>query len=224
MHFRVQVRLCVAYALFLCSSLWFTIAWPLSADWVGDASNELSDDSLQVVERSTGFPQLFKNSNSSGSVGATDLSFTNRLGSRTFIWEITDVLSLTINPGHYHLPSEKVLATLSAASVAVGKKPAAALLEQKFTQKTGSIINRMIFEIEPDPGDMKLTWADVGEVLGENGLSTFFRQEQYWYNTDFEVVDDVRGRLGEGALRRWYQLGDGNDTAAALAADDIMIS
>ena len=227
MLFHVQVRACLAYALLFCSSSRFTIALPLTAESIGDASNELSEASSRILERSTGpqvSSQLAQQSNFSDSAGALNLSSTNPLNRQTFIWEISDTLSLTINPGSDPIPSDKILATLAAADAAVGKKRAAALLEEKFTQKTGSFINRMIFEIEPDPEGSKLTWADVGEVVKDNGLASYFRQQQEWYNTEFELFDDIRGKLGEGAVRKWYMNGFGGGNDTALAGGDLDVA
>ena len=59
----------------------------------------------------------------------------------------------------------------------------------------------------------------MAEVLGENGLLKFFMQEEFWYSTYFEVVDTVRGELGNGSLRKWYQFevaGGGNSTVVGI--------
>lgn len=101
----------------------------------------------------------------------------------------------------------KIIGTLAAAQNAAGKKPATTLLDKKFRIETGSRINTMIFEIGPDDWDYKrLTWADVAEVLGDDGLPKFFNQRQLWHCVYFDVMHSTRGKLGEGAVRKWYML------------------
>lgn len=126
------------------------------------------------------------------------------------IWDISPDLSLDIDIGEWRLSPEKVLGTLEAAEIAVGKKSAAALVEEKFTQKTGSRLNTMVFEIVPVAKDeMRLSWGDVAKVLGEErGLPRFFRETKNWRNVDFGIVHNERGLLGEGWIRKWYMLDD----------------
>lgn len=64
----------------------------------------------------------------------------------------------------------------------------------------------MIFEIDPGYIDKKLTWGDVALVLGSNGLLRFFEEYGHWTSTYFDVMDKSRGMLGNGAVRKWYQL------------------
>ena len=124
------------------------------------------------------------------------------------IWDISPNLFLSIDIGEWRLSPEKVLGTLEVAEIAVGKKPAAALLEGKFTQRTGSRLNMMVFEVGPVAIDeRRLNWGDVAEVLGEErGLPRFFRETKNWRNVDFEVVHRERGLLGVGWIRKWYML------------------
>ena len=128
----------------------------------------------------------------------------------TTTWTITPTLSLIINVGAWELSPEKILQTLDAAQTTIGKKTASTLLDGKFTQETGSRINTMVFEIRPPIGpswEVKhLTWADVGEVVGEKGLMGFFKQTNEWHSVYFDVVDSRRGKLGNGAVRKWYML------------------
>ncbi|KAL8727564.1 MAG: hypothetical protein Q9166_005970 [cf. Caloplaca sp. 2 TL-2023] len=141
-----------------------------------------------------------------GSVSSSSKN-SNEVGYLTVTWSITDNLSLTINVGPWQLSPERILEALAAADTAIGKKPAARLLDGKFVQKTGSRINTLLFEIGPGFIDPKrLTWADVAQVLGENGLPKFFREEGYWVSTYFDVEDTRKGKLGEGVVRKWYQL------------------
>lgn len=117
-------------------------------------------------------------------------------------------LSLTINIGPWDLSPGKILHTLEAAENTVGKRVPSHLLDREFVQRTGSWINRMVFEIGPGYIYKRLTWADVAEVVGANGLPKFFRENEGWCSIYFEVVDSERGKLGDGALRKWYLLGD----------------
>ena len=131
---------------------------------------------------------------------------------RTVTWDINLTMSLVINIRDWELAPEKVLATLDAAQTAAGKKQAGALLEDKFTQKTGSRINTMIFEIGPDLDDHKiLTWGDVAQVLGdEDGLPKFFKSTLEWHSIYFWFYDSEREEvLGKGAVRKWYMLESG---------------
>ena len=131
---------------------------------------------------------------------------------RTVTWDINLTLCLVIQILDWNLAPEKILATLDAAQVAIGKKQAGVLLDEKFTQKTGSRINTMIFEIEPDLHDHKtLTWGDVGQVLGdEDGLPRFFKSTLEWHSINFGFYDSEReGIVGKGAVRKWYMLESG---------------
>lgn len=146
----------------------------------------------------------------SGPSSSSNLSSTGGFTDRTGIWDISLTLFLDLDIGTWRLSPEKVLGTLEAAENAVGKKAATALLEGKFTQKTGSRLNGMILEIFPDMKDeRKLSWGDVGEVLGEErGLPRFFRETGEWRNVDFQIVHHERGLLGAGWIRKWYMLDD----------------
>ena len=218
-HTRTSASL--AYALFLLTS--FTVA---ASDYTTLTASP--DIPLQTPASSIGlYPltQTAQESAPSGVESAPISASSNRvhaLNFSTIVWEITDDLSLTIKIGDWRLSQDKVFDTLSAADSAVGKKPAAGALEEKFTQKTGSRINAMLFEIGPGYEDRRLTWGEVGEILGARGLPAYFRQEKIWRDTHFEVFDFVRGKLGEGAVRKWYHFQvDGN---ATLASDDLATS
>ena len=123
-------------------------------------------------------------------------------------WDISSTLSLNIDIGQWRLSPESVLGTLEAAENAVGKKEPAGLLEGKFTQKTGSRLNTMVFEVGPVPKEEGgLNWKDVADMLGEErGLPRFFRETKEWHNVDFELVHSERGLLGRGMVRKWYML------------------
>ena len=96
----------------------------------------------------------------------------------------------------------------------------AALLEKKFLSETGSWKNRMYFEITPGWEDKKLTWSDVGEVLGESGLPKFFHETNEWHCVYFEVLHGTRGKLGYGAVRKWYMLDLQRDGATLRVRDN----
>ena len=131
---------------------------------------------------------------------------------RTVTWDINLTLCMVIDIRDWNLAPEKVLATLDAAQMAIGKKQAGVILDEKFTQKTGTRINTMIFEIEPDLKDHKvLTWGDVAQVLGdEDGLPRFFKSTLEWHSINFGFYDSERGGIvGKGAVRKWYMLESG---------------
>lgn len=150
-----------------------------------------------------------------GPSSATNLSTTGEVTYWAGTWDISSTLSLNINIGQWRLSPEKVLATLEAAENAVGKKEAAALVEGNFTQKTGSRLNTMIFEIGPVPEEEgRLNWKDVADMLEEErGLPRFFRETKEWHNLFFELVHSERGLLGLGSIAKWYMLDyEGNGT------------
>ena len=121
-------------------------------------------------------------------------------------WTISDTLSLALTICNWEPDPKKIQAVLEAAAQAVGKKPATTLLEKKFTQKSNNKYNTLLFEITPGYVDKRLTWGDVGEVLGDNGLTTFFETTQQWHTVYFDVMHVTKGQLGNGAVRRWWQL------------------
>ncbi|KAL6715537.1 hypothetical protein ACLMJK_006498 [Lecanora helva] len=175
-----------------------------------DPVTRLSDSPFDSLERRAespvpSLPTAQETNHSNLNFSTTDS--THQLNDHPFIWEVTDDLSLTIHFGPWRLAQDKVIATLEAAEEAVGKKRAAALLEEKFVQKTGSRLNAMVFELSPGDGERKLTWADVGAVVSGSGLPGFFRQEGHWLNLEFEVFDSLRGEIGQGTIRKWYHIG-----------------
>lgn len=138
----------------------------------------------------------------------SDLSLNHRSDLKyfTLTWPITTTLSLKINVGPWQLSPERILECLETANATVGKKVATHLLERRFTQSQGSRLNTLLFEIGPELGGSKrLTWADVALVLGRDGLVKFFLEERYWTSTYFDVMHSRWGKLGEGAVRKWYQ-------------------
>ena len=125
----------------------------------------------------------------------------------TGTWRISETLLLAITICNWAPDPATIAAVLSAAATTVGKKPSTALLGKKFTQRSDNKYNTLYFEIGPGYVEPKrLTWGVVGEVLGENGLGKFFETTQQWHTIYFGVVDATQGQLGEGAVRRWWQL------------------
>lgn len=124
----------------------------------------------------------------------------------TLDWPITATISLKLNVGSWKLPPDRILECLTAANDTVGKKVGTQILERKFKQEQGSRVNTLLFEIGPGYTDTKrLTWGDVALVLGIDGLPKFFVKERYWTSTYFDVMHARWGKVGEGAVRKWYQ-------------------
>ncbi|KAL8785613.1 MAG: hypothetical protein Q9213_003267 [Squamulea squamosa] len=129
------------------------------------------------------------------------------LGIDRMSWRISDSITLNVVICNWTPDPATMLSVLAAAAQTVGKKPADAILTQKFVQKSNNRYNTLLFEVSPGfIRPYQLTWGDVGEVLGENGLRRFFEVERYWHTVYFDIVHSVRGIVGEGALRRWWQL------------------
>ena len=205
LHQRVAASLCFFFAL---SCLTSSAPTQPAFSNLPNGGSDLSATLPQTFNSSIGpaVAQRVSTSDSNVGFGSLSTNLSTKVSYWTVTWSISNTLSLTINIGAWELSPEKILHTLEAAQIAVGKKPGAALLDRKFTQETGSRINTMIFEIGPGWEHRRLTWADVGEVLGENGLPKFFQEKQEWHSAYFDVIDSVRGELGHGAVRKWYML------------------
>ncbi|KAI4199413.1 MAG: hypothetical protein LQ350_004638 [Teloschistes chrysophthalmus] len=121
------------------------------------------------------------------------------------VWSISNTLALHVTICNWETNPATILEVLEAAESAVGKKPAAGLLQGKFTQKSKNKFNKLYFEITPGFIEKLLTWGDVGEVLGENGLRKFFLTTLEWHTIYFDVMHTERGKLGYGSVRRWWQ-------------------
>ena len=122
-------------------------------------------------------------------------------------WRISETLSLAIVICNWSPDPATIQAVLAAAALTVGKKPATALLEENFVQKSNNRYNTLYFEIGPgDVVEKRLTWGVVGEVLGEDGLAKFFETTRLWHTVYFGVMHATEGPLGNGAVRRWWQL------------------
>ena len=213
MHFHRRVAAFLSSFVVL-SCLTSSAPTQSASSYLPDAGDDLSITLPQILNSSIGLElaQRVNTSDSNTGSASSSTNLSTDVGYWTVTWSISATLSLTINVGAWVLAPEKILHTLEAAQNAVGKKPAAALLDGKFTQETGSRINTMIFEISPGWDYRRLTWADVGEVLGENGLPKFFNEKQEWHSAYFDVIHSVRGKLGYGAVRKWYMLDSLNST------------
>ena len=142
-------------------------------------------------------------------LGEICLSWSNHsagLGIDHMTWTISDTLSLAVTICNWTPDPATILAVLAAAETAVGKKPAALFLDKKFRVNSDNKYNTLLFEISPGYIYKRLTWAHVGEVLGENGLPKFFETSRYWNTVYFDVMHSTTGELGQGAIRRWWQL------------------
>lgn len=155
-------------------------------------------------------------------LGEMCLSSTNHsagLGIDHMTWTISDTLSLAVTICNWAPDPATILAVLAAAQTAVGKKPAAGLLDKMFRVNSNNKYNTLLFEISPGYVYRRLTWEHVGEVLGENGLPKFFETSRYWHTVYFDVIHSTIGELGQGAVRRWWQL-DPPNSGSGIAVSD----
>ena len=139
-------------------------------------------------------------------LGSSSSSHRGALGWDKQTWRISETLSLALTICNWEPDPATIQAVLAAAAVTVGKKPATTLLEKKFTQRSDNKYNTLYFEISPGFIYRRLSWGVVGEVLGENGLPRFFETTQQWHTVYFDVMHATEGQLGNGAVRRWWQL------------------
>lgn len=140
-------------------------------------------------------------------LGSSSSSHHGALGWDKQTWRISESLSLALTICNWEPDPATIQAVLAAAAVTAGKKPATTLLEKKFTQRSDNKYNTLYFEISPGFIYRRLSWGVVGEVLGENGLPRFFETTQQWHTVYFDVMHAREGQLGDGAVRRWWQLG-----------------
>ena len=131
-------------------------------------------------------------------------------------WPISDTLFLALNICSWKLDAETVQAVLDAAAVTVGKRSATGVLDKTFIQKSNKKYETLNFSVSPDHFNHGLTWADVGEVLGDNGLPKFYDETRWWRALYFEVIHTTRGELGQGAVRRWWQLEPPKDDSGTV--------
>ena len=152
------------------------------------------------------------------------MNFSSTIGIDRMTWTISDTLSLALVICNWEPNPATIQAVLAAAATSIGKKPAAGLLERKFVQKSNNRRNTLYFEITPGYIYKRLTWGDVGEVLGEHGLPKFFETTRQWHTVYFDVIHATRGELGEGAVRRWWQLEFSNDGNIIGMANNGLVS
>ena len=188
-----------SFCLFVCSAPAFS-ALPK----VQTGNTNLSIIDSQTLNGSIG-QELAHEANLSDSNTRLQSLSTNLTVGAGF-WHITDTLSLRVEIGSWDFPPEKVLYLLEAAETTVGKKQATVLLDKTFSREKGSFFNTIVFEISPDKGYKRLTWGDVAEVLGTNGLPRFFLVSREWHNVYFDVIDLKRGDLGSGAVKRKWTI------------------
>lgn len=92
-------------------------------------------------------------------------------------WEITPERSIRIEVHNFDLSPARIVSCIEHARRMVGKKQAGAFLTEEFKAEEGSVLNRMLFEVDqnhvnpwdPTEREMKLTWGDVALVLGPDG-------------------------------------------------------
>ena len=150
-------------------------------------------------------------------------NFSSTIDTERATWRISDTLSLALVICSWQPSPETIQAVLAAAATSIGKKPAAGLLEQKFVQRSDNKYNTLYFEISPGHVYKRLTWGDIGEVLGEHGLPEFFRTTRLWHTVYFVLIHATRGELGEGAVRRWWQLEFSSDRNVIAIANNRVI-
>ena len=195
MHLRQQVSACLGcffifrHAAF-CAPTQRTVSRALNAG-----------NGLNIINPASLFSDAI-----CGEAASSSTSDAVKVGIDRMTWQISETLSLALVICNWEPDPNTIQAVLRAAEMAVGKKPAAERLDRKFTQKSNNRYNTLLFEISSDYTDKRLTWGDVGEVLGENGLLTFYVTPQLWHTVYFDVVHTTRGELGHGAVRRWWQL------------------
>ena len=151
-------------------------------------------------------PQRPSNGSILGALCSSSIGHSAKVRTDDMTWHISDTLSLVLTICNWEPGPKTIRAVLAAADTAIGKKAAAGLLDQKFTQKSDNKYNTLLFEITPGHIYKRLTWGDVGEVLGENGLPKFYETTSLWHTIYFDVMHTTRGELGQGAVRRWWQL------------------
>jgi len=154
---------------------------------------------------SLNLPQPFNNSLLSGH-GSSSTNSWRDVGIDHMTWTISATLSLPVTICNWSPDPVTILAVLAAAESTAGKKPATGLLSQTFVQKSTNKYNTLLFEIGPHNFEKFLTWGDVAEVLGENGLPKFYEETGQWHTVYFDIVHKEKASLGRGAVRRWWQL------------------
>lgn len=200
----------------------FTIPTSISASPLlsifPDLSNAVGADHADQ-NRST---LLLQGHNTTNTSGVGQLTGVNSLSSWELEWHISDTLYLEIFVSDWDLKPASIVEVLDATESALGKKVATGLLEEKFTQKTGSVMNTMVFSVTPNKNNARLRWGDVAELIGKDGLPHFYQMEfggrETWRSVVFDIFDTERGgNIGSGYLRKWWMValeggGVGNGT------------
>jgi len=194
MHFLQRVAVCLGYFLTILHTTVCAPTRPASSRLL-NTGNDLSLNLAQPFNSSLLGGHVSSSTNPWRDVGIDHMT-----------WTISDTLSLAVTICNWQPDPVTILAVLAAAETTAGKKPATGLLEQKFTLKSDNKYNTLLFEISPGYVNKRLTWSDVGEVLGEKGLLKFYETTGQWHTVYFDVVHTTRGFLGQGAVRRWWQL------------------
>ena len=123
-------------------------------------------------------------------------------------WRISNTLFLAMTICSWTPDPATIVDVLEAAATIAGKKPATALLEEKFVQTSKNKYNKLYFEIGPGETEGSyLTWGEVAQVVGVNGLRKYYETTGHWNTIYFDVMHTKEGMLGEGAVRRWWQPG-----------------
>lgn len=154
---------------------------------------------------SLNLPQSFNNS-LLGGLSSLSTNPLRDVGIDHMTWIISDTISLEVTICNWQPDPKTILAVLAAADTVVGKKLAKGAVSEKFTLKSANKYNTLLFEIQPHNFDKVLTWGDVAEVLGPNGLPKFYEETMLWNTVYFDVMHKERVSLGNGAVRRWWQL------------------
>ena len=211
---------CVTFSLGCFSLLWRTI---ICAPTQPIHSSQLDTGCSTLF---TGLASPFNDSNPGGP-GLSTTRNTHHVSIDRGTWKISDTMSLALSICNWEPDPATIQTVLIAASAAVGKKPAAGLLDRTFTQKSNNRYNTLLFEISPRYTNYQLTWGDVGEVLGEHGLLEFYETTLKWNTIYFTLIHATRGELGRGAVRRWWQLeapNGRNETASGNGGDSVELS
>lgn len=194
MHLHQRLAVCLGCISIFCRTAISAPTQPASSNLLHTGSN-----------LSINLPRPFNNSLLCG-LGSSATNDLREVAIDHGTWSISDTLSLKVTICNWEPDPVTILAVLAAAESTVGKKPATNLLSQRFVQKSKNKYNTLLFEIAPHYVHKILTWSDVGEVLGKNGLLKFFEETGQWHTVYFDMIHTERGELGNGAVRRWWQL------------------
>ena len=147
---------CATFSLSCFSLLWRTIIC---------APTQLIHSSQQDSSLFHGLARTFNETNPAAP-GLQLTRYTHHVSIDRGTWKISDTMSLALTICNWEPDPATIQAVLISALAAVGKKPAAGLVDRTFTQKSNNRYNTLLFEISPRYDHHQLTWGDVGEVLG----------------------------------------------------------